>query len=628
MKHWKKLLRQIALIACIGMLAGCGSKEVTETPMETPVPTQTEVSGTDSNTETDHYVEATKAPVATETPAVTEVPDVIEVPDVMEEPVATEAPKATATPVPTKAPATPAATATPAPTKAPASNTKKLTGADAFEITSQMIVGWNLGNSLDANGGHISYNDPPAKAVTSWHNEEPTREMIEAVKAAGFNTVRIPTTWYNHIKLDNTTGTYTINQEWLDYVKTVVDYAYELDMFVILNVHHENWVNVAEFTDETYAKASRILTDIWTVVAATFADYDQHLIFEGMNEPRQTGLGSSVEWGTGDTYSRKYINDLNKVFIDTVRSQGSAANAERLLMLPGYCASSDKSVIRSINVPEGSGNVALSVHAYYPYFFAMAPETDSKANHSFPGKSGYGENYETSITNFFKDLKAIMKEKNVPIIIGETGASDYNNNADRERWAKHFFGCAKEAGVPCVYWDNQGTYNPDGEGFGLLHRATCKWFENAVPMLKAVMELYGQESSLPSYKPATAEGFNWADIPIEKDWVEIFRAENGQKVETWGNIAVSNWQPYMNENYEFVLVCYSTGDPYMVLQGGWHKVYSTKASTNQYLVRFTFDDIQTTVKNENVDLAAVYNFFISADAKPMTAYGLYAVPAK
>ena len=221
-----------------------------------------------------------------------------------------------------------------------------------------------------------------------------------------------------------------------------------------------------------------------------------------------------------------------------------------------------------------------------------------------------------------------MQEKNVPIIIGETGASDYNNNEDRARWATKFFGSAKEAGVPCVLWDNQGAYNPNGEGFGLLHRSSCTWFENSVPMLKAIMEVYGQESSLPARKAATSTGFNWSDIPVENDWVQIFYSEAGEKVATWGNICVTNWQPYMNENYEFVLVYQSDSKPYMVLQGGWHKVYSTKASGNPYMMYFTFDDAQNTMKNEGAQLDQMYNYFISASEKEMTAYGLYAVPVK
>ena len=113
------------------------------------------------------------------------------------------------------------------------------------------------------------------------------------------------------------------------------------------------------------------LNDIWSCLAETFKDYDQHLVFEGMNEPRETNNPSNSEWGDGDANSWNYINRLNKVFVDAVRGQGSSYNKERLLMLPGYHAGNSVSTVRAIEIPENSGNVALSVHAYNPYFFCM-----------------------------------------------------------------------------------------------------------------------------------------------------------------------------------------------------------------------------------------------------------------
>ena len=535
----------------------------------------------------------------------------------------TPAPTATNTPVPT-ATNTPAPTATNTPVPTIAGNT--LTGLTAFEITDRMIIGWNLGNVLDSHGSGISYDTAPGKAAKFWGNEEPTQELFSAVKAGGFNTVRIPTTWYQHVKYDSSKGKYIINEDWLAYVKQTVDYAYDLDMFVILNVHHEDWVNVAQFTDATYATAEAMLTDIWAQVAETFADYDQHLIFEGMNEPRQTGLGSSVEWGTGDAASRKYINDLNHAFVTTIRNQGSKANAERLLMLPGYCASSSTEAIKAIEVPENSGNIALSVHAYYPYFFAM--DTSDKANHNFPGKSGWGEDYETAINNLFRNLKNISSSKNVPIIIGECGASDFNNTDSRVRWATYFLTKAKDAGIPCVFWDNQATYNGTGEAYGLICRSTQTWFPNSLPVVQAMMEVYGQESVLPAYVPYVKPAFDWSNIPIESDWIELFRSDNGTYIGVWGNMTLSDWKPYVSKNYDIILVYESEAEPYMVLQGGWHKVFSSETGTNPYMIRFTFDDVNKTLTNENVKLNDMYNYFVSASFKEMTVYGVYAVPVK
>ncbi len=500
-----------------------------------------------------------------------------------------------------------------------------LTGQNARAITSQMTIGWNLGNTLDAHGSKVN---TPAKSAMQWGNPEPTKELFETVKNAGFNTVRIPTTWYPHIEYSDAEQKWVVNEEWMDYVKMTVDYAYELDMFIILNVHHENWVNVSEFTDATYAEASAKLTGIWTQVAEEFADYDQHLIFEGMNEPRQTGLGGSVEWGAGDNNSRGYINKLNAEFVKSVRGQGSSANAERLLMLPGYCASSDPSAIRAIEIPANSGNVALSVHAYAPYFFTM--DTSDKANHEFPGKSGWGEDYDYNLTTLFNNLKSISNEKNAPIIIGEFSSSDFNNTQSRVNWAKSYLGKAKDAGIPCVLWDNNNDYDGTGEAHGYVYRLTNTWYPNSAPVVKAMMDVYGVNCVLPEYKEYEPPKFDWSKIPVEDNWIEIYKAEEGEVLKAWKNICDNKIGEYMNENYELVLVYDSSTDPYLVMQDsdiedGWYPTYSG-ASAKDFMLKFTFEDVQATLDNNGTAFADMDNFFISAASAEMTVYGLYAIP--
>jgi len=572
----------ILLLFCIGVLAGCNKTE----------PGIAEPTGTAAPVEATNVPEATKVPEASKAPEVTETP------------------KATATPEPTKRPVPPSG---------------ELTGCSAEELTEMMTVGWNLGNTLDSTGDQVTFDSEPKKAVTAWGNEEPTEELFEAVKAAGFDTVRIPITWYQHIRYDAEEGHYVINEKWLEYVKNTVDYAYNLDLFVIINVHHEDWVNAPRFTDESYGVAEQILTEIWGSVADMFEDYDQHLIFESMNEPRQTGLGSAVEWGAGDAKSRKYINDLNRVMVNVVRGQGSAANKERLIMLPGYAASNNTETLNAIVIPENGGNIAISVHAYYPYFFAA--DTSDKANHEFPGKSGYGENYESAINSLFSKLKSVSEGKGVPLIMGECGASDFNNTDSRVRWATYFLTKAKEAGIVCAFWDNQATYNGTGEAYGLLCRKDYTWFENSVPVVEAIMNVYGRESKLPVHVTAVQKAFDWADIPVTEDWVEIYRSEQGEELAAWGNTWLENWKPYIAPEYDIMLIYQSDSEPYMVLQGGWHKVYSEEGDKHPYMRRFTFHDVTETMTAEGVNLEDMTGYFASASQSTMKLYGVYAVPA-
>ena len=503
-----------------------------------------------------------------------------------------------------------------------------LSGLDAKGITSQMVIGWNLGNTLDCSGTGYASDADPVKFAKAWGQPAPTAELIQTVKDAGFNTIRIPTTWYEKIEWDYDSQMYVVNEKWMNYVKQVVDYAYDRDMFVILNVHHEDFINAKVFTDETYADASEKLEDIWTQVAETFADYDQHLIFEGMNEPRQTGNDSVSEWGNGsgdNGYTWNYINNLNKVFADTVRKQGSSANKERLLMMPAYVASNDKTAIQHLEIPQDAGNVAISVHAYSPYFFTM--DTSSYANHTFPGASGYGADYEAELTSMFNNLDQIQKEKNAPIIIGEFSASDFDNTESRINWAKDYLTKAKAVGIPCVLWDNNAINN-GGESHGYLYRATNTWYPNAKPVIQAMMGVYGVSSTMKDYEEYVPPVFSWDTLPIGDNWIPLYKNEEGKLLHSWDNFTVDGWKDYMNENYDFVLVYESSGSPELVLQNTnsspkeWNRVASSDTDT-PFIATFTYDDFKSSGAS---DVEAQNNLFVSATTNNLTAYGLYAVP--
>jgi aryl-phospho-beta-D-glucosidase BglC (GH1 family) len=502
-----------------------------------------------------------------------------------------------------------------------------LTGKNSYEITEQMTIGWNLGNSLECTNDSFNYDTAPKSFVTTWGNPEPTAEMIKTVKAAGFNTIRIPVTWYQHLKYNESTGVYEINQKWMAYVKKVVDWAYNENMFIILNVHHEEWVNAPEFNQQAYAEASAKLRDIWTQVSEQFKDYDQHLIFEGMNEPRETGKGSAVEWGSGDDNSRTYINNLNEIFVNTVRGQGSAPNSERLLMLPGYCASSDINAINAIKIPQNSGNVALSVHAYTPYFFAM--DTGEYANHNFPGSDGYGNNYEAQLQSLFSSFKAASDSKGVPMIIGEFSASDFDNTQSRVNWAKYYLTLAKQAGITCVLWDNNVPNNGTGEAHGYLYRLTNTWYPNSIDVIRAMMDTVGVTGyTLPEYKEYEPPKFSWDNVKIGSDWVELFRSDSGEKTDAWDNISVPEMKNYISEDYMFAMVCQSSIEPYVVIQGGWFKVNPDLDLSEDFVLYFTYDEIKKVMEANNITVSEIVNMYLSASGSEATFYGMYAVPVK
>ena len=295
-----------------------------------------------------------------------------------------------------------------------------LTGKTSVEIVSQMGIGWNLGNTFDATGGNT--NDIYSQE-TSWGNPKVTQELIQAVHDRGFKTIRIPVTWSKFIDKNNG---YTIRPEFLARVKEVVDYAYDLDMFIILNLHHESWVNVSTL-DTTYVKVGEELEAVWKQIADYFSDYDQHLIFEGMNEPRMAG--SSIEW-TGNQEAYKAVNYLDQIFAYTVRSSHKGHNDERCLMIPGYAASSSQDILKGISIPsfEGSAvkNIIISVHCYSPYDFCL-----SDAQMDFDPNN---KNHTSAIDSLFKTLEETFLFNDIPVVIGETSASNKDNTDQRENW--------------------------------------------------------------------------------------------------------------------------------------------------------------------------------------------------
>lgn len=236
----------------------------------------------------------------------------------------------------------------------------KMRDISSIELIKEFNNGWNLGNTLDATDPALA-GESPEKFETAWGNPVTTPELIEKVKDGGFNLIRIPVTWNEHI---GSAPNYDINEDWLNRVQEVVDYAYDLDLYVILNLHHEEW-HFPSYDNLDQAKT--ILVKVWEQIAERFKDYNERLIFEALNEPRMKR--TEVEWTGGTAEARDVINQLNQAFLETIRNS-SGNNPLRHTMLPTYAASASDQVLNDLIVPEDD-KVIVSVHSYSPYNFAL-----------------------------------------------------------------------------------------------------------------------------------------------------------------------------------------------------------------------------------------------------------------
>lgn len=344
---------------------------------------------------------------------------------------------------------------------------------EAMEFVKNMKAGWNLGNTLDAHSGS---GNAGLTSEQSWGNPVTTKEMITEVKNAGFETIRIPVTWHNHLEREEGSDTFTISSEWLDRVQEVVDYAYDNEMYIILNIHHDT-VEDAYYPDSAhYDQSENYIRTVWEIVADRFRDYDQHLIFESMNEPRL--VGNSYEWNFQESAkeckdSADCINKLNQVFVDTVRASGGN-NAGRYLMVPGYAASLAGVTTDLFVLPTDSAEnkLIVSTHAYTPYNFALQSQSESGATDSFPAEGGPGK---SDIDYLVNSLYRKFVSQGIPVVMGEYGARNKNNNLqDRVNYYAYYVAAARAKGITCCVWDN-GAFAGDGELFGILNRRKCEW---------------------------------------------------------------------------------------------------------------------------------------------------------
>lgn len=341
----------------------------------------------------------------------------------------------------------------------------------AQQQVSAMNVGWNLGNTLDSYGTWIN-NVTPQAVETAWQNPQTTRAMIAAVHDRGFNTIRIPVTWAQF-----TDDNGNVDAAWMARVHEVVDWALEEGMYVILNVHHDTgehgsdkvcWI-IADTS--TYSSVQNRFANLWTNIANEFKDYDNRLMFEGYNEM----LDMNNSWNAPTTGNGAYeaVNSFAQLFVDTVRATGGN-NATRNLIVNTYVASVDQNVLSNFVLPTDTvdDHLIVEVHAYTPYQFCSAQGDSSYTT--------FDDNCRNSVDQMLNAVASFSSSLGVPVIIGEFGVENQNNDSDRVAYTEYYIQQAALRGIRCIWWDN-GLM--DYGGYGILDRNALTWNEGIASAL-------------------------------------------------------------------------------------------------------------------------------------------------
>ncbi len=335
---------------------------------------------------------------------------------------------------------------------APPADVSVLENMTSAEVVRHMGLGWNLGNTLECAGDWIKGNQTE-NFETAWGNPVTTKEMIDAIQAAGFKSVRIPVAWSNMMG-----GDYTIDRGLMKRVQQVVDWVLADGMIVVVNIHWDGgwWSKFPTQYDESMKRYTRF----WSQIAGNFKDYPSSLIFESLNEE---GCFNDVwnRWGppAPEKKLKAYtiLNNINQAFVDLVRSTGGG-NAKRNLLIAGYATDIDLTVDEDFVVPKDpSKHSILSIHYYTPYTFAGLEHDESwgKARSTWGTKEDFDE-----LDGNLQKLKVRFLDHGVPIILGEYGAT--LKTKDPESVRRYILSVAQrtyQLGICPMLWDPGSHFN-------------------------------------------------------------------------------------------------------------------------------------------------------------------------
>ncbi|MEK7475724.1 MAG: glycoside hydrolase family 5 protein [Candidatus Coatesbacteria bacterium] len=329
---------------------------------------------------------------------------------------------------------------------APASETP------AMVFVRRMGLGWNLGNTLEACGDWIK-GGRVRDYETAWGNPVTTRELVHAIREAGFGSVRIPVAWSN-LMGEN----FTIDTRLLERVGRVVDDVLDEGMVAVVNIHWDGgwWEHFQ--TDEP--GTMRRYTRMWSQIAGHCRDRSTNLVFESLNEEGNfPKLWDPYKPGQAEGKRQAYaiLNRINQAFVDLTRTSGGM-NGVRPLLIAGHSTDIDRTTDPEFRMPTDPAKMSIvSVHYYTPSTFAILEKDASwgKARSTWGTREDLKE-----LDDNFKKLHERFLTQGIPVIVGEYGGAAKNKDPVSVRtYNLTIAGRALRLGMCPMLWDAGGYFN-------------------------------------------------------------------------------------------------------------------------------------------------------------------------
>lgn len=366
---------------------------------------------------------------------------------------------------------------------------------DPMEYALSLGLGWNLGNSFDAHENGVS-------GETLWHDQPATQQTFDAVKAAGFSSVRIPVTWMGHI---GEAPEYKVEDALLDRVAEVCGFAKNAGLKCMVNIHHDgfgaatdpevrknHWLLIEDASQDSVLNAAieAKIAAVWTQIANRFKDEDNWLMFETFNEIQDGKWGNGTNRTDGGAQYNT-LNHWNQVALDAIRATGGK-NLTRFVGIPGYVTQPHLTAPYLVLPTDPTPNrLMVAVHSYDPWDYAGSGKY-SEWGHT--GKDDVcPDGDEAAYIGMLKLLYDTYITKNIPVYFGEFGCvhrSDEKAEAFRKYYLEYVCHAFREYKMTGFFWDNGYYIDGGDDAFGLINHGNGEWIYNGEEIVKIMVDAW------------------------------------------------------------------------------------------------------------------------------------------